>query len=586
MRKIAVFLTVISLVLFTVIGCDNDNDDGNPIVKLGPSVVLLTDYSAGSDIVARMTGTVLHTYPNASFEYIPSKTFNIREAGYILDSISDIYPVGTIFVVIVEPSTNPVRIVFESSDNAVFLIPDNGLGTRVFRSTEVGTVYSVTNSSLFSGSDPGDLSTEEFYTTALMEILKGTSLSDFGSENSDPVVHEIQEPEKIGETVFGEVLFTDNFGNCITNIPDSLLTQINHSDLLRVSANSESFLIKMGEDYSSVSLNQNVAIINNSDRLQLSVNYNNMAARYNLQAGSVISVTPGIARVGILQFSSVTASFAEAAIAQLATFGLIENETVEFISRNSDGDISLLADLASSFNNEEIDVLLTFATPPSQAAAMDLSEDIPIVFSAVTDPESAGLFVHRGNITGLSDKVDNIQFIEFAQRLFPDIDNAGIIYNDQESNSNYVVEQLTSIGNLYGISLITTIANSVNEIPTAYQQFAPLDIDVFLTSGDNIISGGMSSLVTLASADSLGVIGSDVKNAENGALATISIDYDLLASHTGNVIVDILLGLSAQDIEVVTFETDVIALNEETADQIGYEFSQTLRNDARFIYPE
>ncbi len=586
MRRRSVFLTVISLVLFMFFGCDKDNDDANPIIELGPSVVLLTDYSAGSDLVARMTGTVLQTYPNASFEYIPSKAFNIREAGYILDSISDIYPVGTIFVVIVEPSTNPVRIVFESSDNAVFLIPDNGLGTRVFRSTDIGTVYNVTNSNLFSGSNPDDLSTEEFYTTALMEILKATSLPDFGIENSDPVVHEIQEAEKVGETVFGEVLFTDNFGNCITNIPDSLLTQINHSDLLRLSANSESFLIKMGEDYSSVALNQNVAIINNSDRLQLSVNYNSMANRYNLQAGSVISVTPGIARVGILQFSSVTASFAEAAIAQLATFGFVEGETVEFISRNSDGDISLLADLASSFNSEEIDVLLTFATPPSQAAAMNLSEDIPIVFSAVTDPESAGLFEHRGNITGLSDKIDNIQFIEFAQRLFPDLENAGIMYNDQESNSSYVVEQLTSIGYLYGISMTTAVTNSSDDILANYQQLAGSDIDLFLTSGDNLISEEMSLLVTLATADSLAIIGSDVSNARDGALATISIDYNLLANRTGDVVVDVLFGISADDIETVTFETDVIALNTLTASLIDYDFSVSLMNEASFIYPE
>ncbi len=543
-------------------------------------LVLLTDFSAGSDVAIRMTGAVKDSFPETEIVFIPAKPFNIREAAYQLEVAVNSYPQGSYFVGIVDPGSQSALMVFETGDHKRILVPDNGLASRVISSTTVGAFYSV--------SDLADLAFEELYTQSMLAVLSGKELCEFGDELADPVLFEIQNPTRTADVIRGEVLFSDNFGNCVTNIPDSLLYGFETGDLLKITLDDGGFLARLGTTYASVPVGRNVAFSNSSRRIELSVNYGSLSGRYAIGAGDRIEIGAGVAQVGILLYIEmvIADSIVADLKAQMASYGLEENRNVVYSLKNAHGDIAVLPDLIGEFADEGVDVIIPLTTPASQAAVRNAPEEIPVVFTIVTDPESAGLIGARGNVTGLSDAINISQYLAFVKRLYPSLSAAGLIYNELESNSVYLLQQIQAQSAFYGIDIITAAVTSEAEVPEAYAQIKDRGIGTIITTGDNTLASSLPSLSMLAFADSISVIGGSIDDVRAGAMASISIDYHQLAESTAELAYAVLQGVDPDDEPIRTFDMNVIALNQSSAERVGYIFSAALLAEAQYIFPD
>lgn len=73
---------------------------------------------------------------------------------------------------------------------------------------------------------------------------------------------------------------------------------------------------------------------------------------------------------------------------------------VTYDQQNANGDVGTAASIAQKFKSDKDDIVVGIATPSAQALANVFSET-PVVFSAVTDPASAGLTAT--NVCGVSD---------------------------------------------------------------------------------------------------------------------------------------------------------------------------------------
>lgn len=575
-------LSIISLLLLS--GCIKET-----IIRPEETrtLLLLCDFSEASDVVVRIKGSVSSAYPDVEIDYVQTPPFNIREAAYLLEVAAQSYPGGTYFVGIVDPGGTSQRIVFEATGKKRFLLPDNGLASRVLYYMSVKDLYEVENPLVLGGSNPEDLAFEKFYTEAALSMLADTPLSDFGSALADPVTFEIQDPVRNGRSILGEILFTDNFGNCITNIPDSLLIDFSQGDLLRISTAVDSFLTTFGFSYSSVPVGQNVAFFNSSRRLELAVNYGNLSERYLVGAGTPVQVRNGTARIGILQYNKTATSdsIVQGMKDPLSESGLNEGENVIYIERNALGDVVVLPNLVEEIVAEGIDIMVSVSTPASQAAVRGTPATIPMVFTIVTDPASAGILNQRLHVTGLSDATNYDQYLSFVKRLFPDLAVAGRIYNNQEANSVYAQQQLESLAPFYGISLITAVAETEDDIAETYQQTRNQGIEAILIIGDNTMTLAMESLISLSMPDNLPVIGGDTDNARNGALASISVDYESIAKNTGDLVMAVLRGVDPDSESIRRFSTNVIALNTDTAALLSYTFPADVLAEVRYIFP-
>ncbi|MDU2109933.1 MAG: ABC transporter substrate binding protein, partial [Peptoniphilus lacydonensis] len=97
---------------------------------------------------------------------------------------------------------------------------------------------------------------------------------------------------------------------------------------------------------------------------------------------------------------------------------------VEIISKNANGDLSVVPSIIKSFKDKDVDLIYAIATPAAQGAKNGV-KDIPIIFNAVTDPESADLVKNleepEENVTGVSDYFSIKAQLEEIISIFPDI---------------------------------------------------------------------------------------------------------------------------------------------------------------------
>jgi len=127
--------------------------------------------------------------------------------------------------------------------------------------------------------------------------------------------------------------------------------------------------------------------------------------------------------------------------------------TIEF--QNGQADQSKLATMSQQLLNKDADVLVGVATPAAQALA-NVTQDVPIVLGAVTDPVGANLVADMdqpgGNITGVSDKAPVAAQIKLAKDLLPEAKTVGILYSSTEDNSKYQVAEAEAAAEENGLT--------------------------------------------------------------------------------------------------------------------------------------
>ncbi|MEI6061118.1 MAG: SAM-dependent chlorinase/fluorinase [Bacteroidota bacterium] len=282
-----IFQIVLLLLILSVSSCQKtDTSSETSGIK---TLVIVSDNDPGSDLIVGILGAVRSARPDMQVQFFQTKPFDVFQASYLMWVVMTDYPKGTCIAGIVEPGASSRRMVYHAGDQFV-LAPDNMLSTRILDAYPMTQCYFVENSSVLDGGIAGQLSIEEFYKRAILSLIAGTTPSAFGPACLSPLKFRVQEPLLSGDTIKGEILFTDNFGNCITNIPASLMANVQDGKLLNMLADTTHLSITMGVNYSSVSSGENVCFINNSNRLQLSVNYGDFSAKYKVAASSKIAL--------------------------------------------------------------------------------------------------------------------------------------------------------------------------------------------------------------------------------------------------------------------------------------------------------
>ena len=96
--------------------------------------------------------------------------------------------------------------------------------------------------------------------------------------------------------------------------------------------------------------------------------------------------------------------------------------------------------------------MCAIATPSATACyAAAEDKDIPVVFTAITDPVEAKL--DSGNITGTSDKLPVEAQLELIRALQPDAKTIGIIYTQSEPNSVSAIREYEEKAPDYGFTI-------------------------------------------------------------------------------------------------------------------------------------
>ena len=252
--------------------------------------------------------------------------------------------------------------------------------------------------------------------------------------------------------------------------------------------------------------------------------------------------------------------------------GFVEGENLEIDFQNAQNDNPTSQTIASNFANDKKDLIFAVSTPSAQAA-LNATQDIPIVFTAVTDAVEAGLVKSNesseNNVTGTSDAIPVDKSLELIKKFVPNVKTIGVVCNTSEINSKLQVDALRKAAEKEGIKVIDKGATQANEVNQAVAAVAK-EADVIFTPTDNLVASSMPIITKVATENKIPVIGSEEGHVENGALACNGISYKELGKKAGEMAAQILKGeKQPSEIPVATMEETTIIINKSTMEKLG-----------------
>ena len=178
-------------------------------------------------------------------------------------------------------------------------------------------------------------------------------------------------------------------------------------------------------------------------------------------------------KIGIVQIMEHTSlnTIRDAVIDRLAELGYVDGKNCTIDAQQANNESTTVQQILDQFKADGDDIIIAITTPCAQLAA-PYSEEIPVVFSAVTDPIGAGLCDSLestgANITGTSDKLAITKILDFALEMKPEIKTLGYLYNTGEDNSVSTLKEVKAYCEEKGITVIEGAASNTSEVQEAW----------------------------------------------------------------------------------------------------------------------
>lgn len=269
----------------------------------------------------------------------------------------------------------------------------------------------------------------------------------------------------------------------------------------------------------------------------------------------------------------------------LKSKGFEDGKNIVIDFQNAQGDMPTTQTIAKNFASQKVDMILAVATPSAQAA-YNVTKDIPILITAVTDPVEAGLAKSlekpETNVTGTSDDLPIEKQFELLKKLLPNSKKVGILYNTSEPNSEIQVNNAKAAAPGFGLDIISAGITNVNEIPQALDSLLS-QIDVIYVPTDNMVVAAIPMITSQAFKKNIPVIGSERGQVEGGALATNGIDYYKLGFQTGLMAVDVINGKAPKDMAITKLEELQMVINTDAAKKLNISIPEDISSKAEKI---
>lgn len=258
---------------------------------------------------------------------------------------------------------------------------------------------------------------------------------------------------------------------------------------------------------------------------------------------------------------------------------------VEWDVQNANGEQATAVTIAQNFASSDLDMVLAVATPAAQASAQAMT-DVPVLFTAVTDAVEAELVDSNeepgGNVTGTSDAAPIGDQLDLLAEIVPDAKKIGIVYSSGEVNSEVQVKAAKEAASERGMEIVETTVTTANDIAQAAETLG--DVDAIYVPTDNTVVSGIASLIQVAEAKQIPVIGAESGTVEGGAVATLGIDYTKLGMQTGEMALKILQDGGDPATTPVEFSKEfTYVVNEGAAERMGVTVPAEILEQAELV---
>ncbi len=266
--------------------------------------------------------------------------------------------------------------------------------------------------------------------------------------------------------------------------------------------------------------------------------------------------------------------------------GYEEGKNLEINQQNAQGDQSNLQSIAQQFLSDDVDMILSIATPSTQVMAA-ATEDIPIVGTAITSFEQAGLVdsdeAPGTNVTGTHDMTPVAEQIDLLLQVVPDAKTIGTIYTSSEKNSQIQVGILKEVCAEKGLAVEERTITSVNDIQQAAQSLVG-EVDAIWLPTDNNVASAMPQVVGVTDEAGLVTLGGEESQVTAGATLTYGINFYQIGYDAGLMAAKILDGDAEPATMPIQGPSDLkLVINTEAVEIIGVDIPDELMEQAELV---
>ena len=300
-------------------------------------------------------------------------------------------------------------------------------------------------------------------------------------------------------------------------------------------------------------------------------------------AGETTAAEGTVYKVGIVKYvDDASLDQIEAAIqAELDAKGQELGVTFDYAdyTKNGQADSTTLNQIASDLIADDVDVIIPIATPAALIMQTATEENqIPVVFSAVSDPVSAGLVesldAPGSNVTGTSDALNVEAVIDLMLAANPDMKKLGLLYDQGQDSSKNAIASAETYCKEKGIETVEKTGTTNDEIALAADALIAADVDAVFTPTDNtVMTAELAIYEKFVDAKIPHYAGAD-SFALNGAFCGYGVNYVTLGTSTADMVVDVLVnGADPAAMPVQIMSSGIAMVNTETAEAIGLDYS-------------
>lgn len=281
----------------------------------------------------------------------------------------------------------------------------------------------------------------------------------------------------------------------------------------------------------------------------------------------------------------------EGFLAGLAEEGIQEGKNLSVLFENAQADGGTASQIATSFAAKNVDLICGIATPMAQSAySVAMKSDIPVIFTAVTDPVAAQLANPDGSavgeITGTSDKLPVEKQLEMIRAILPEAKTIGILYTTSEVNSESAIAEYKAAAPDYGFTIVESGISASADIPLAADSLLE-KVDCITNLTDNTVVASLPVILDKAAKKNIPVFGSEIEQVRIGCLAAMGLDYVDLGRQTGRMAAKILKGeAKASEMNFEVIEEAAFYGNSKVAETLGLSFPEELTASAKEMFTE
>lgn len=235
-----------------------------------PLITLTSDYGQTDHYTASVKGALYSELPDVQLCDISHQIEpgNLMEASFILRNSYKSFPRGTVHMVLVKEMSKSQRWLTAELEGHYFIMADNGLISMINPELKLSHVIEIKinqEESLFPGRDFLAKVACHLARGGKAEML-GRSISDF--EEKKMYRHTAPQDKN---SLLGNVVYVDNFGNLITNISRKIFREIGKERTFEIVLPRNQKLTRLNISYDEAADGKIIALFNSQDLLEIAL---------------------------------------------------------------------------------------------------------------------------------------------------------------------------------------------------------------------------------------------------------------------------------------------------------------------------